>query len=369
MKVRCPCGHKMTLTDAKRGARVKCRECGRICRIPGARPARLSVPPVSAEPEAPQPPEEPAQVPAGQEDVFGGGLEVDWDDLSLDKPEGPAEGVAADQVSKPEAGEGFDLSFGSEELQLVTPSVQEQASSEEVLDLTGDMLAEAPPAAAAADQWEEAGAEEEEEGAPRTIFGLAWMCVRRPEMMTEIGVGGISHSALLFQIAVAFLIMAFVPGLIKEVGSAGLSGVAVAKVASQGILNMYGLVIVSVTMYMLANMTGSRAGFLGILSGLAFVRVLASILLVAVGAVAGVAGLAALAGILPLGPALLIAGSAGLLYVGVTGLFQIYFVMGVFDMGCMGAVALNLVALFVAWLTTMGLVGLLVKVFGWTFLR
>lgn len=100
--------------------------------------------------------------------------------------------------------------------------------------------------------------------------------------------------------------------------------------------------IVAFSFYINASLAGSPAGFLGIMTGLALVRVMAVLLLMVLAAFAAVVTLLTPS----IAPALL--GSTALAYVVLVFIFQLYFLMGVFDVGCFGAVDLNFLATRIA---------------------
>ncbi len=186
----------------------------------------------------------------------------------------------------------------------------------------------------------------EAEEVPTNIFALILMCIRRPSMVGDIGAGGID-GPLRLQVFGGFALMLVLTALVNvlgksvdsEFGPFGASGVG-----GQIIINIVEFFAVVLAMYVLATMVRGSVGFMSIVSGLAFVRVMSGVLFIPVALIGGIAVFLAQAEIIPLGMAVTL-GGAPLLVVGIlTFIYQIYFIMGVYDMGCFGAFCVNIFA-------------------------
>jgi len=363
MRAKCPCGFVMEVPDEKAGTTVRCPQCGRLCRIPGAKPPAEEV----------------------------GGLDF-GEEFELEEPGAPP-GAEEQQTREEAAPAGQDLEFDSQEFQLETPP---QPAEEEVVDLRADQILAVETPEAVPERAGRRGRGEED--VPKTIFGLIWMCIKRPSLVSEIGIGGISDPSLLLQIVAAFGVLIIVPSLMEAyVGSRrmettvkgaigqGQAGpveqqpdaqgavpaeapvMAVVRVSaaklgvSKFVLKIGSWFIVGLSLYIIGSMAGSPAGFFGILTGLAFVRVLAVLMLLALGAVAGLAGLLSLAGILPSAAAMTVLGLSAGAYLVFAFIFQIYLLMGIFDVGCFGAIGLNFAAPLMAAGLQMWLAGVVFK--------
>jgi len=401
MKAKCSCGYVFDVGPDQEGKVEKCPQCGKRVRMPGSvKPATRSFldddidlekdldfgplaggvgPDKAPQPEAAPPPEAAA--------------DFDWgDEFALEEPEEPEPGTPepaapapeppAQQAEEPAA--GADLQFDSQEFSLETG---EEADDEAPIELgPGQIISArkgqaAPPADAPAaetptkicpecgrivtefvGQCPECGAAlraegggrpasgpqrpgREQEQQPRTIFGLMAICMRRLSVVADIGVGGIAGGSMRLQIVGAFLLMVAIGVVAQSVGKVALKeglkeGLKTWEVSSVGLpileefVSFVGVVF---AMYLVASMVRKSAKFLDIMFGLMFVRVMATLALLVVVLVGGAFTLVSAS----LGAAIM--GATTIIYLGFVVMLQIYFVMGVFDMGCFGAIMLSVV--------------------------
>jgi len=395
MKARCKCGHIFDVTPDLEGKRVRCPRCSKVVRLPTS--ARPAPPPAEKEEKA-------------------GEFEFDWgEEFSLEGEEAPKMGAAPAPEAGEEAGPEKEqprtpgLEFDSEEFHLDLGEQAQQGQEGEPIELgPGQILGvrEGTPGRGPADaaapagearvcshcgrvvveevaacpecgtplgpppSWRETrrGRRREREEMPDTIFGLILMCVRRPSLVGDIGAGGISGTSMLAQIAGAFLVLTLGASVLDgiRVGEVGLGEYSIGAAGLGFLLKLMGFLAVVVAMWVLAAALGGNASFLGIVSGLAFVRVMAGLLLLGVAALAGAALLLASLGVLPSGVAYFIIGASGVTLLVFTFMFQLYFVMGVYDLGCWGAVGVNILATLLAGFIQMYLMGVLAKIAGVT---
>ena len=394
MKLRCNCGHVIDFSAEQRGQKVKCSQCGRKYRLPKKKK--------EAPPWPPPPPPKPGRVPSPGLDT--GGLELD----RAPSPEAPpaweaeeaSEAVEELPVVEEEAAESalqVDWDAGSLELDRAQepeappwppppppkpgrepapeapPAWEAQEADEAVeeLPVIAEEVAESPLAAKRKERREEG------ERIPRTIFGLMWMCVKRPSLVGDIGIGGIRDPLLLSQIIVAFLVLIVLPawlqpqmkeradtvraGRLEEgFGTPADEGPAPAEAAeiSEGLRALESArrpsflknftskltqwLISALAVYIIAILFFSRAGPFAILTGMALVRVMAVLFFILLAAVTVGLGLL----MPPAAPFFLLATMLG--WIILVFIFQLHFLMGVFDLGYLAAFMMNFLVSAVA---------------------
>lgn len=343
-------------------------------------------------------PPEPAEPPASEEAATS--LDLDGE-FELDESESTVDDeTAAQGLDEPQAEEGADLAFDSTEFKL------DKVPEEQPIALSGDQIiaqrkpGEEPVAPAAVGPvtapegtpkpcpkcgrivMEEvavcpecgtllsAGEAESArpigghvrrargtEPTPTNIFTLMLACVKRPSMVGDIGAGGISGGNMLAQIGGAFVVLTLITAALESLNrGAGVDWSPIALLLRLG-LRFVALFATVLAMWLVASMVSKGVTFMGILTGLTFVEVLGGVVAIAGLTIALVAALGGIVGA-PLAAGALLA-SAVLMFI-----FRLYFIMGVFDMGCFGAVILSIVASFIAGGIQVYVGALLFKVFG-----
>jgi hypothetical protein len=183
---------------------------------------------------------------------------------------------------------------------------------------------------------------------PQNLIDLVVMCARSPSMLADVGTGGISGRSILIQVGVAFVGLA---GVNSAIGAL-LNEQAEFSPLAAGLLTLVAapvsLLTMSLALYFLAQLVRPSATFGGLLTGLAFLSVLTGLLELVVFAFVGTALLLGHIGVLPefaVGAAGFFAGSCNFV---LSLILLIYFLMGVFQMGCIGSFVLGIVAAVIA---------------------
>ena len=421
MKAKCKCGFILDVPPGQEGTVVRCPKCRLKLRLPGgqkgAQPPSAPKPPQAGKPRrdggieltwgdefAAPPPKGPPPPEAKEPEQPAS---FDWEKgFELEAP--PQEGKPEEPEPDAKA-EGVGLGFESEEFKLSIDGGEAEAG-EEIIDLepghvlSSRRVAAVPPAAPGQPQAAVEGkpavcpkcgrvaAEgaiacpecgtllsggtagavgrpesrqrrlskaREAQKVPTNIFSLMLMCIRRPSLLGDIGAGGIAGGSLRLQIAAAFLAMTVVVSVVEGLGPIRGEEFSLAFAALRIGVRITSLFTTVLAMWIVASVVSKGVSFMAILTGLSFVQVLGTIVTVA-GLLIGVA-LGAMVPSVVIAP---VVAGVMLTTLIIVFVYQLYFIMGVYDMGCIGAFVLNIVASLLASAILVYVSALLVRTFG-----
>jgi hypothetical protein len=173
----------------------------------------------------------------------------------------------------------------------------------------------------------------------RNLLRLIALCVRRPAALGEIAIGGITDRRVLTQLAAAFVASAFVSSFARAIHDDGLSLASLGMGLAGVLAGIGSLLTLAFGLYFLAQLTGCAVRYRDLLSGAALLNIIGWV---------GNLGLLAVSGLVAVvlpGPLAVAAGAVcGLVYILLILIFMVHFLMGVFDMGCVGSLLLGFLA-------------------------
>lgn len=164
----------------------------------------------------------------------------------------------------------------------------------------------------------------------------------RPSAVAEIAAGGLKDAGLLSQLAVAYAAVALVSDLVLRSLIVGFSWAHFAPAALGVLTGAVSLLVSAFALYFVAHVAAKPPRFMDVLTGYAFVQVLAGTALV----VLCVPAMAVLSLGLASEPTMILL--ALVLYLAVVLFYLSWYIVGLFDMGCLGSGVLGLVAVIVA---------------------
>jgi hypothetical protein len=197
------------------------------------------------------------------------------------------------------------------------------------------------------------------EGEPRNIIELVALCARRPSLFYEVGLGGISGRGILVQIALALLLLAFASATAEHALGGGSAVASIGTGIAGMLAAVVSLLALSVSLWLMAQFVRPGARFRDLLSGLGFLNVVASLLRLAVQGLVGIVLLLGGTGVLPEAATGGATSIIGLAHFVVSLILVTYFLMGVFDLGCVTSLVLGLIAVVLAVAVTVTVASLL----------
>jgi hypothetical protein len=153
--------------------------------------------------------------------------------------------------------------------------------------------------------------------------------------MVEIGLGGISGRQVLTQVWLAYLALAFLTGTVRAAITHGIALSALGAGIMGALGNVGSVLVTAVSLYLVAQFVRPSIKFLPLTHGLAFVSLVGGILFLA---------------LVPVMLLLVLVGGIEFAVVVAVASFVValillmLFVIGVFDVGCIGGVFLGLIA-------------------------
>ena len=165
--------------------------------------------------------------------------------------------------------------------------------------------------------------------------------------MAEVGAGGITGGRWLAQLFGAYIGLDFLLAQVLSALSHGLSPSGVGAGLLLSIWQIVSLLAVVLGLYFVAQFVRSSTKFGELLTGVVLVRVMAYVALLGLAVVFAFALLLGAIGILPSGMASSFAVLMAIAHAGLMFFYFVFFLIGVFDMGCLGSVFLGLIASFI----------------------
>lgn len=182
---------------------------------------------------------------------------------------------------------------------------------------------------------------------PRGLLGLILLCLRRPTALADVGAGGITDGRVLAQLAGVYVLLALGRSFLSALVQHGFALHAVGLGVVDTFAAVAGLLMAALGLYIVAQFTSTSPGFGAILSGVALVNVISTVLVIAAAVVAAPVLLLAHIGVLPAGAAEWFLFLLGIPLLVLNFIYGVHFLMGLFDFGCVGAVFLGFIASFV----------------------
>ncbi len=168
------------------------------------------------------------------------------------------------------------------------------------------------------------------------LLTLVGMCLRDPRVLTAVGEDGLEGRRMVGQLVAAYALLTYVQAVVSQSMMLGFGLDALAGGLVTLLSGVAGLFVLAVAFWAVAGMVKSKARFLGLLTGLAFVQIMAAVALLLIALVAGLS--------------LLLGASAetavmflGIAYFVVAVTYLVFYAMGAFDVGCFGSFALAIV--------------------------
>jgi hypothetical protein len=171
--------------------------------------------------------------------------------------------------------------------------------------------------------------------------------------MAEVAAGGLSGPGMLAQLAIAYAVVTFVSGVLTTTLVMGFSWLYIAAAALGIFTGAISLVISAFALYFVAHLATKPPRFMDVLTGYTFVNIVAGVALVVLlvpGLLVSALGLASVEDLVAL---------MGLGYMVLVLFYLVWYLVGLFDMGCIGSVVLGLVAVIVAGALERSLAGMI----------